>query len=199
MANWNSNFEVMLEGRPELRQELARYQLDAMVPMVQVMEWLRQFAGLSESITTHARAQGSRMRDLEAQVEALATTVDKRRADALQAYDLMHDVTMAALRETDAEKAHNADGSWPPGTVENLQVHRRLRAEAVERLRERAQKHQLEAMGVAPEAPTVTEAHQIKDVSHASLDPATGKISVAVTVEHNANCTGCAACETAGA
>lgn len=192
MANWNSNFEVMLERRPELRQELARYQLDAMVPMVQVMEWLRQFAGLSESIMTHARAHGSRLRDLEAQVEKLATTVDERRAKAIEAFDLMEAVTIAALHETDAEKAHTPDGSWPPGTLETLQARRRARAEAVERLREKATQHQLEAMAAKPATIEIP-------ISPSEAAAIANGVDRSTSVAHPSDCTGCAACETAGA
>lgn len=164
-----TNLDVMLAGRPEIKEQLAPMCAGSMVPFPRVLEWLNALAGTSSSMHDFSKAQADRIRDLELQVEKLTEErLAANRGDigsmALELADVS-EVVLAAMRETEYELAHNPDGTWPPGTTERLAVARKWRAAAVQKLSDKRRAE--------------SEARQ--------------------RAAHSDNCTGCAACETAGA
>ncbi len=195
-----TNLEVMLAGRPEIKAEMAGLCAASPVPFAVVLRWLEALAGTSSSMHDFSRLQAERVRDLEVQVDGLTeacevadTSITSLARENIQ----MQEVVRATMRETEAERMHRPDGPYAFGmTAALLASARKDRAAAVEALSV-IRSADYENLGKRADEPrTISE---IKSVSHASLDPKTGELSVAFTMEHDKNCTGCAVCETAGA
>lgn len=180
-----TNLEVMLAGRPEIKAELAPHNVGSMVPFPRVLEWLNALAGTSSSMHDFSKAQADRIRDLELQVDGLRETLDAANQSVVAVSRecvQMQEVVRTAMRETEFERMHNPDGSWPPGTLEALQVARKDRAAAVEAL-------------------SITRAADYVNLGKRAVEGFPNMVDHpnSLTKSHPDNCTGCAACETAGA